>query len=212
MVKQHDRAIALAGICQSALWVHKLATGSTIDPDTAKCLVNSLFVNDPKTTSEVYSNQIEALSEGGNFIAHLANRASSKSKRHIFQYVIGMCYLSHRLASSDQLQTELDTRLKRAEIQMNMFGADHHQLFLSLASTYTDLFSNSHYRIRVAGSGQLLSAQSVQAQIRTALLCGIRSGILWKQLGGRQWHFILKKVEMRSAAAHIFTRETAEVD
>jgi CII-binding regulator of phage lambda lysogenization HflD len=60
-----------------------------------------------------------------------------------------------------------------------------------LAALYQDTISRLTMRIHVKGVPEHLRKQAVADKIRALLLAGIRSALLWHQLGGRRWHLFV---------------------
>lgn len=73
-------------------------------------------------------------------------------------------------------------------------------VFNALAGVYVDAVSPVGPRIQVHGSIELLKNPIIQAKVRALLLTGIRSAVLWRQVGGRRFDFLLhQKTIIRQA-------------
>lgn len=73
----------------------------------------------------------------------------------------------------------------------------------ALARLYQDTISKLSFRIHVAGNPEYLRDHAVADQIRALLLAGIRSAVLWHQLGGRRWHLFFYKKRYRETLVGI---------
>ncbi|MDI7163446.1 DUF489 family protein, partial [Escherichia coli] len=56
---------------------------------------------------------------------------------------------------------------------------------------YSDAVSPVGPKIQVNGSIELLKNPIIQAKVRGLLLTGLRSAVLWRQVGGRRFDFLL---------------------
>jgi high frequency lysogenization protein len=61
-------------------------------------------------------------------------------------------------------------------------------------------------RIHVKGVPEHLRKQDVADKIRALLLSGIRSALLWQQLGGRRWHLFVYKKRIRDCVTDVRRR------
>jgi len=62
-----------------------------------------------------------------------------------------------------------------------------------LANTYTQTVSLLQPRIVVSGKPFYLKQPAITEKIRAILLAGIRSAVLWDQVGGSQWQLLFKR-------------------
>ena len=51
-------------------------------------------------------------------------------------------------------------------------------------------------RVLVQGNPHYLGQANVVAEIRAVLLAALRSAVLWRQLGGSLWDFLLRRRQM----------------
>ena len=73
----------------------------------------------------------------------------------------------------------------------------------ALATLYQDTISKLTFRIHVKGNIEFLKDPRVAENIRALLLAGIRSSLLWHQLGGRRWHLIVYKKSIRDCVSQV---------
>lgn len=71
------------------------------------------------------------------------------------------------------------------------------EVFRILATAYQQTVSNLKPRIMVAGEQRQLSDPQNANQIRTLLLAGIRSALLWRQAGGSKWRVLFLRSRMQ---------------
>ncbi|STO54149.1 lysogenization regulator [Canicola haemoglobinophilus] len=75
----------------------------------------------------------------------------------------------------------------------------------TLASIYVDIISPLGARIQVQGFPLYLQQLSIQNRIRACLLAGIRSAVLWRQMGGTKWQFLFSRRKLIATAQQIYS-------
>jgi len=55
----------------------------------------------------------------------------------------------------------------------------------------------------VSGEHGHLANPVIAAKVRAALLAGIRSAVLWRQLGGRRWQLLFSRGKIARTAAEL---------
>ncbi|MDO6805406.1 DUF489 family protein, partial [Wenyingzhuangia sp. 1_MG-2023] len=63
--------------------------------------------------------------------------------------------------------------------------------------------SNLSFRIHVTGDPMHLQNEHTANKVRALLLSGIRAAILWRQVGGRRWHLLLRRKQYLNALAQL---------
>lgn len=71
------------------------------------------------------------------------------------------------------------------------------EVFRLLATAYQQTVSTLKPRIMVAGEQRQLADPQNANQIRTLLLAGIRSALLWRQAGGSKWRVLFLRSRMQ---------------
>ena len=72
-------------------------------------------------------------------------------------------------------------------------------MIAALARLYAETISTLRPRVMVQGNPHYLGQAGVVAEIRALLLAALRSAVLWRQLGGSLWDFVLRRREMAAA-------------
>ncbi|MEX1057503.1 MAG: DUF489 family protein, partial [Natronospirillum sp.] len=81
----------------------------------------------------------------------------------------------------------------------------HDAVIGSLARNYQETLSQLNFRIQVSGNPNYLNQQRHADQIRMLLLFGVRSALLWRQLGGRRWQMLLSRRRLLKATHDLLT-------
>ena len=77
-----------------------------------------------------------------------------------------------------------------------------------LAELYATTLSTLKPRVMVTGNPQQLQQPAVVEKVRTNLLAAVRSAVLWRQLGGRQWQMLLYRKQCSMLARGLLTGST----
>ena len=88
---------------------------------------------------------------------------------------------------------ELGRRIDDIHRRLDHFAITDDTVVAGLADIYSSVLSPLGHRIQVYGKPELLKQQQTQNKIRALLLAGIRSAVLWRQMGGKRRHFFFAK-------------------
>lgn len=184
--------IALAGIFQSALLVKNIAETGQINENAFQASINSLYKIDAPDVPSVYGKLVDLLM-GLQELKHWCDKAKNYKKNDVNRYVYSLMYLERKIAHDKSKLNILTRRIKQAVSQANYFTGIHPTVLASLASIYVDLFGSYSFRIQVLGAAEILSKPEIANKIRALLLAGIRSTVLWRQLGGGRLQLIFSR-------------------
>lgn len=191
--KNIERSLALAGVFQSAALVRDLArTGSTekIAFDTS---IHSIYQIDARTVEQVYGGKINGLRLGLQELVNLLGHTTVTPDREITRYLIGLMHLERKLIRSAETKKKLSRRIKHAISQANYFSASPQLVIDGLADIYVTTLGLLPFRLHVVGQSKYLAHAETISKIRAVLLAGVRSAVLWRQLGGSRWQLFLMR-------------------
>jgi len=161
--------------------------------------LRSLFAFDVPTVEAVFGN-IQGVKLGLRCVKDMLTRAADEDNIAMGVYIRGLFKLESQFRKRSDLQDIVATRLGHVSFKAQHFSDDALELSASISSIYQDTISHLPYRIKVKGNVQHLQETKNADLVRTLLLSGLRSAHLWQQLGGRQWHFILRNRQLLSVA------------
>lgn len=200
-----DKVLALAGVAQAATCVQRIARTGEVEPAAAShTLINSVFITNPSSTVDVYGS-IPQLLPGLRTLLDQIGAARQKDVE-LTRYIVGMLYLARRLSKKPQQLQALGQRIEQVQRQREMFDFAEHRVLENLASIYKDLISPLAKPMHINGHPDFLSKPANQHHIRALLLAGVRSAILWLQVGGKRRHFIFSRRAMAAAAQQLLRR------
>tara|TARA_R110000744_G_scaffold68539_1_gene139376 strand:- start:63 stop:686 length:624 start_codon:yes stop_codon:yes gene_type:complete len=197
------QTITMAAICQASFLVQKVARTGTVDESELAIMLNSIMVTSPKNILEVYSNDIAHLTSGLNALIEQLGNQTKKKDPELTRYVVGLLGLERRLANKKNQLSLLGDRIEQSQRQLAHYDITSDTLIASLASIYSDLLSPIGTPIQVAGEPSLLKQQSNQHKIRALLLAGIRSSVLWRQVGGKRRNILFGRTKMVACAQQL---------
>lgn len=191
------QTIALAAMFQFSACVEQLAKTGHVNQKDFEVSVNSLFNQNPADTLEIYGD-IEQLATGLSFLIANLSRSPARSSDCI-RYVMGILHLQKQLSKKSSMLNMIAKRLDKSRLQVGHFSITHENVIAGLADIYTDTISTFNFRIQVMGEYQFLQQTRIANQIRTLLFAGVRSAVLWRQLGGNR----LKAIYQRTAILEV---------
>lgn len=187
-----DQTLALAGIFQAASLVHQTATKGQCLQDPLETTIRSLFETDPGNTLDVYGD-LYGLREGLKTLSRAMGQQPASQDTQILRYSLSLVQLEARLNKQPGMMDTIGERIEQARRTVEHFGPTHPNVQRNLASIYQDTLSTFRIKINVNGHRQYLEIEENAARIRACLLAGIRSAVLWRQLGGRRWQLLFRR-------------------
>ena len=207
--------IALAAVAQCAVLVNNLAAhGRSPNLELAAC-INPLLVTNPASTADVYPS-VSGLSLGLKTLQDIFSNDRMRENADLIRYTLGMLALRNKLTRNRAMQNHIrqtlpqispvedlesvDTKGEEVD-QDRRYQQDH--TYEQLANLYQDTISTLSYRIQVQGKAEHLKNELIANKIRALLLAGIRSAVLWYQLGGRRWRLVVYRKRIQQTAGNI---------
>lgn len=198
-----EQTVTLAAVCQAAHLVQRLARQGQINTDDLSTLLNSVLVTSPENTLAVYGGELSHLKSGlQTLIKHLGNNNEAKDPE-VTRYVVSLLSLERRLTKNNKKLTELGSRIEQCHRQLEHFDIDSDTIVSSLASIYSDIISPLGTPIQVAGNPEILRQQPNQHKVRALLLAGIRSAVLWRQVGGKRRNILFSRSKIVECAEQL---------
>lgn len=196
------RAMALAGVVQAASLVKQLSWNGTINQEEFTTCIESIFQTDPAQVEDVYGH-VRNISSGLQMLTKLFSDNNGPKDQEIARYTISLLHLERLLVKKPEMLTIIQRGVERAKSQAHHFSTTHENVIANLAGIYTDTLSTFKFRIHVTGESNYLSNPNTINKVRTLLLAGIRSAVLWRQLGGSRWQLVFGKKTLIQDAKYL---------
>lgn len=205
MNKAQQQVIALAGLFQAMDAIENIAQKGKCDEKVLETALNSLFIGTPDNTLEVFGDLVH-LKTGLIKVRDLLDKTNGDKRLNSVRYALAIMHLESKLNKQKDMLTTIGQRLERAENQVKHFSLLHENVLESIAAIYLDTISTFQLRVQISGEERLLTMSQNVAKIRSLLLAGIRAATLWRQVGGRRWHFIFKRAELTRQAEFLLSK------
>ncbi|AKC88453.1 high frequency lysogenization protein HflD [Pseudoxanthomonas suwonensis] len=191
-----DRVLALAGLAQALQQVRRIAETGQSETDAAQPVLDSVFRIDADSTEQIYGGR-RALEPGLRALAdYLSNRGNDPLLPRL---ALATVQLERRFSSESNTLAAVANGIASIAPQAEAQGSAHPDVLAALGGLYADTISHLRPRIMVQGNPHYLGQPGVVSEIRALLLAAVRSAMLWRQLGGSQWQFLLARRALAEA-------------
>ena len=132
----------------------------------------------------------------------------------VLRYAIGLLQIERRFVRSGQIQETVGTRLEQIEAtgaELEEHERQDHQAE-EIAALYSETISQLSPRIMVNGKPQFLKIDRTVNWVRTLLLAGLRSAVLWDQLGGGRLELMFGRKKILEEATSLLLRNLPQHD
>jgi high frequency lysogenization protein len=194
-----ERTMALAGIFQATELVRQAANHGTWSGYAADTCLRSLMAIEADSIDEIYGSA-ENLRLGAETLVSVLQG----DRRHMesLGYAVSIMQLENNFRSKTAMQTKIGLEL------MNIMGIDDgtevHEIqdlqARKIADLYTRTISTLSPRIVINGRPQFLQVERTVSWIRTLLFAGLRSAVLWRQMGGGRFNLMFGRRKMLEQA------------
>jgi high frequency lysogenization protein len=190
-----DRMLALAGLVQALAQVRRIADTGQAEAAILATALDSVFRIDADSPAAVYGGET-ALRPG---LLLLRDYFRNETRDELLpRLALAVLQLERRFARDPMAQQVHDGILALAP-SAERLGSVHPEVLATLGSLYSDTVSHLRPRVMVQGNPHYLGQAGVVAEIRAVLLAALRSAVLWRQLGGSLWDFLLWRRDMVAA-------------
>ena len=205
MSQPQDRLLALAGIFQAAQLVQQLAHAGRAEREVFRASVHSILMLDAENTAEIYGG-VRGVTLGLTILRDKLGGAANPGDLEMARYAMSTVQLAATLTRRSAVADIVTDGIRTIESQMKFFeaeedGAAHPRLVDKLAELYQQTLSTLNPRIMVNGAQGYLAVPHIAASVRAALFAGVRSAVLWRQLGGSRWQLLFARRQIAAAAA-----------
>ena len=194
-----ERTMALAGIFQATELVRQAANHGTWSGYAADTCLESLLAIDADTVDEIYGSAINLRLGAETLVSVLQG-----DRRHMesLGYAVSIMQLENNFRKKSGMQASIGTELQ--SITTIDDGLELHEIkdlqAGKIADLYTRTISTISPRIVINGRPQFLQVDRTVDWIRTLLFAGLRSAVLWRQMGGGRFSLMFGRKKMLEQA------------
>lgn len=202
-----ERVLALAGIFQATALVQQLAQQGSCDETALEASLGSIFRIDAPDVAAALGG-VRGVRLGLRTL--LEQFESGEPDAGLARMTVTVMRLERRLVRRDDLMQSLHEGIIAAQRQVDHFGLMHPNVTARLAELYVQTLSTVRPRVLVTGAALQLRQQQVVERIRSALLAAVRAAVLWRQIGGKQWHLLVYRRQCVMLARGLLTGATLD--
>ena len=199
-----QRTMALAGIFQATELVRQAAHHGTWSGYAAESCLQSLLAIEADSVDDIYGGAQHLRLGAETLVAVLQG---DRRPLESLSYAVSILQLENRFRKNELMQSRVGEELIRIQRLRSEQPDDEMQEhdFLDLqtqhiATLYSDTISKINPRIVVNGKPQHLQVPRTVNWIRTLLFSGVRSAVLWRQLGGGRFSLMFGRKKMLEQA------------
>ncbi len=183
--RTHEHAMALGGLFQAVSLVQQVAREGNADAESFESSIASVLRVDAGNTDAVYGGDTR-IRRGLQVLCRQLGKDKSRQDAELMRYAVSLMFLERQLMRSTKLMARLRQGIDTATAQSEHFSITHENILARLADTYASTVSQLQPRIMVQGKPEYLNTPANANRIRALLLAGMRSAVLWRQLGGNR--------------------------
>ena len=192
-----DRVLALAGMAQALQQVRRIAETGQSDPAVVGTAIDSVFRIDADSPLAVYGDA-SALQPGLRLLrGYLTNDVDDPL---LPKLALAVLQIERRFVAEHEAVSQVQHGIAALAPSAERLGGAHPDVLAGLGGLYAETISHLRPRVMVQGNPHYLGQAAVVAEIRSILLAALRSAVLWRQLGGSFWDFLLRRRDMLEAA------------
>jgi high frequency lysogenization protein len=190
-----ERMLALAGLVQALQQVRRIADTGQAEGGILDTAVSSVFRIDAESAQDVYGG-IAAVRPG---LLLLRGYFRNEGRDELLPRLALAVLQLERRFSRDAAAAQVRDGILEIAPSSERLGTTHPDVLAALGGLYAQTVSQLRPRVLVQGNPHYLGQANVVAEIRAVLLAALRSAVLWRQLGGSLWDFLLRRREMVAA-------------
>ncbi len=194
-----ERTMALAGIFQATELVRQAANHGTWSGYAADTCLDSLLAIESDSVDEIYGSA-SSLRPGAETLISVLQ--GDRNHMESLGYAVSIMQLENNFRKKPQMQTQIGLDLQ--SISTLDEGLELHEIrdlqAQKIAELYTKTISTLSPRIVINGRPQHLQVERTVNWIRTLLFAGLRSAVLWRQMGGGRFSLMFGRKKMLEQA------------
>ena len=194
-----ERTMALAGIFQATELVRQAANHGTWSGYAADTCLHSLLAIEADSVDDIYGST-ERLRLGAETLISVLQ--GDRRYMESLGYAVSIMQLENSFRKKDKMQSHIGSEL--LAIAGIDDGTEIHEIkdlqAKKIAELYTGTISTLTPRIVINGRPQHLQIDRTVSWIRTLLFTGLRSAVLWRQMGGGRFNLMFGRKKMLEQA------------
>ena len=196
LTTMEQRVLALAGLVQALKQVRQIAETGQADAGVVATAIDSMFRIDAESPQAIYGGTSQLRPGLLLMRACFSNQGSDEMLPRL---ALAVFQLERRFVRDAIVAQQVHDGVIAVLPVAERLGQHHPEVLAALGALYADTVSHLRPRVLVQGNPHYLGQASVVAEIRAMLLAALRSAVLWRQLDGSLWDFLLRRRELMQA-------------
>lgn len=196
--------IALAGILQAIALLRELTQTGKTHEEAFQASIYSIFQLDPQNIASVYGGKY-GVKLGLEKLTHTFD--TTQGMDHLqSRYMLSLIHLQKKLMRSPKMLDSITKRLQKTQKQVEYFHLTHPTVIANLADIYLNTVSTFKFRIMILGNQRVMHVRENMDKVRALLLAGVRSAVLWRQVGGSRLQLLFSRAKIKTNAERILAQ------
>lgn len=189
----HERVLALAGLVQGLKQVRRIAETGQADASVLATALDSVFRIDAESPAAVYGT-VTDLRPG---LLLLRDYFGNQNKDEALpRLALAVLQIERRFVRDGAMVQQVQDGIAAAAPLAERLGSSHPDVLAALGKLYADTVSNLRPKVMVQGNPHYLGQADIVSEIRALLLAALRSAVLWRQMGGSLFDFLVARRQM----------------
>lgn len=191
-----SRVLALGGMMLALKLVRQIAETGHAEGAGAECVLGSVFRIDAASADAVYADPTAL--RGGLLLVrdYLGDRHGDEALPKLGMAIL---QIERRFVADADMTRRVRSGIQMLAATAERQGVAHPEVTARLGQLYAETISQLRPKVIVTGNPHYLQQADVVAEIRALLLTALRSAVLWRQVGGSLWDFVLQRRAMMQA-------------
>ena len=191
-----ERVLALAGLVQALKQVRRIAETGQADASVLSTALDSVFRIDAESPEAVYGG-IGDLRPGLVLLRdYFGNRNKDEALPRL---ALAVLQIERRFVRDGAMVQQVQEGIASTATIADRLGSSHPDVLAALGKLYADTVSNLRPKVMVQGNPHYLGQADIVSEIRALLLAALRSAVLWRQMGGSRFDFLIGRRQMQAA-------------
>jgi high frequency lysogenization protein len=196
-----NQVIALAGLSQAVYLVQHIAKRGTADHEDMAASIGSVLKIDSGDVVDVFGGLHRVMTGLRQIDKQLGGPDVVDPEQA--RYASTLIFLERRLMKQPRMLEAIRAGMEKASAVAEERGVLDDEALAILAETYHQTVSQLKPRVLVAGEQRYLSDPENANKIRSLLLAGIRSAVLWRKCGGSRWKLLFLRPKLQKEAEQL---------
>jgi high frequency lysogenization protein len=198
-----NTTLALAGIYQSAELVRQIAQQGAVEAAPFEASIRSIFKIDADSTADVYGGLGGVRTGLLTLSNHLRRINYNAQEKALMRYVSSVMILERKLFKRRDLLIAIRLGVEDALKLTRLYEPVDQKIINYLSSVYFETLQPIHYPIPVLGEARYIENDQNINTILALILAGLRSAVLWRQVGGNRFQLLWARIRIIRTAQQL---------